>query len=94
MDRNAILPMLSYQGWHVRAAYIGCIGIHAHGRQVMSLLCKSESERIQGLLEAYFKTKNSREQDKEPWFGLRVGEKNLPLVITLSSLGKPGDANR
>ena len=38
---NLILPMLSYPG-HVRAKYIGCIGTHAHGRQVMSLLCQSE----------------------------------------------------
>ena len=35
---NLILPMLSYPGCHVRATYIGCIGTHANGRQVTSLL--------------------------------------------------------
>ena len=38
-DIKSILPMLSYPGCHVRATYIGCIGTHAHGRQVTSLLC-------------------------------------------------------
>ena len=46
--------MLSYQGCHVRASYIGCIGTHAHCRQVTSS-CEIASQRIQGLLEAYFK---------------------------------------
>ena len=50
----------------MRASYIGCIGTNAHGRQVMSLThcyvkvtssCEIASERIQGLLEAYFKIK-------------------------------------
>ena len=36
---NLILPRLSYPGCHMRATYIGCIGTHAHGRQVTSLLC-------------------------------------------------------
>ena len=36
---NLILPMLSYPGCHVRASNIGCIGTHANGRQVTSLLC-------------------------------------------------------
>ena len=36
---NLILPRLSYPGCHLRATYIGCIGTHAHGHQVMSLLC-------------------------------------------------------
>ena len=39
---NLILPMLSYPGCHVRATYIGCIGTHAYGRQMMSLLCLSD----------------------------------------------------
>ena len=39
---NLILPMLSYPGCHVRAIYIGCIGIHAHGRHVTSLLCSTD----------------------------------------------------
>ena len=26
----------------MRAKYIGCIGTHAHGRQMMSLLCQSD----------------------------------------------------
>ena len=36
---NLILSMLSYPGCLVRVTYIGCIGSHAHGRQVRSLLC-------------------------------------------------------
>ena len=36
---NLILPMLSYPDCHVRATCIGCIGIHAYGRQVTSLVC-------------------------------------------------------
>ena len=57
--------MLSYSGCHVRAIdgwYIGCIGTHAHGRQVTSLLCQfvtsscnNASPHIQGHLEACFK---------------------------------------
>ena len=35
---NLILLMLSYRGCHPRASYIGCIGTHAHGRQV-TVLC-------------------------------------------------------
>ena len=51
----------------MRATYIGCIGTHAHGRQVTSLLCLSDVIifNIQGLLVAYFKIKkNSGEQEK------------------------------
>ena len=33
---NLTSPMLSYQGCHVRATYIGCIETHAHCRQVTS----------------------------------------------------------
>ena len=36
---NLILAMLSFPGCHVRANNIDCIGTHAHGRQVTSLLC-------------------------------------------------------
>ena len=49
----------------MRAIYIGCIGIHAHGRQVTSFfvkvtsLCEIASQRIPGLLEAYFKIKKT-----------------------------------
>ena len=47
---SEILPCVSksylthaiYPGSHVRATYIGCIGTHAHGRQVTSLLCLSD----------------------------------------------------
>ena len=39
---NLILPMLSYPGYHVRVSNIGCIGTHAHGRHVTSLLCKCD----------------------------------------------------
>ena len=37
-DETSITFMLSYPGCHVRASYIGCIGTHAHCRQVTSLL--------------------------------------------------------
>ena len=49
----------------MRATYIGCIGDHAHGRQMTSLLCEIASKRIQQLLETYFSIKNSGEQEKE-----------------------------
>ena len=39
---NLILLRLSYTGCHMRATYIGCIGTHAHGCQVTSLLCLSD----------------------------------------------------
>ena len=48
-----------------RRLLIGCIKTHTHGRQVTST-CKIASKRIQGLLEAYFGTKNSGEQEKNP----------------------------
>ena len=38
-EENLILPRLLRE---VRATYIGCIGTHAHGRQVTSLLCLSD----------------------------------------------------
>ena len=38
-DRKSYLTNFSYPGYHVRVTYIGCIGTHAHGRQVTSLLC-------------------------------------------------------
>ena len=34
--------MVSYAGCHVMSTYIGCIGTHAHGRQVTSLLCLND----------------------------------------------------
>ena len=36
--------------------FIGCIGTHVHGRQVMSVLssCDNVSHHTQGHLEAYF----------------------------------------
>ena len=63
---NLILTMLSSTGCHVRAKYIGCIGTHAHCRQVTSLLCLSDVimwNCIQGLLGASFQIKNSGEQE-------------------------------
>ena len=50
-DRKSYLTQakISYPGCHVRATYIGCIGTHANGHQVMSLLylvtssCKNAS---------------------------------------------------
>ena len=38
-DRKSYLTHVSYLGCQVRATYIGCIGTHAHCRQVTSLLC-------------------------------------------------------
>ena len=77
----------------MRAEYIGCIGTHAHGHQVMSLLCKVTSsckiasQHIQELLEAYFKIKkNNGEQGRT--------KKSVPQDHCLSSLNKPGDAKR
>ena len=40
---NLILPFLSYPGCHVRATCISCIGTHAYGRQVTSLLCENDA---------------------------------------------------
>ena len=40
VDDNVL--MLFYPGCHVRTTYTGCTGIHAHGRQVTSLLCLSD----------------------------------------------------
>ena len=37
---TSITFMLSYPDCHARASYIGCIGTHAHCRQVTSLLYK------------------------------------------------------
>ena len=39
---NLSLLRLSSPGCNVSAKDIGCIGTHAHGRQVTSLLCKSD----------------------------------------------------
>ena len=36
--KSYLTHAISYPGCHVRATYIGCIGTHAHGRQVTSLL--------------------------------------------------------
>ena len=35
----------------MRAIYIGCIGTHVHGRQVMSLLCLSDVIMCNCILE-------------------------------------------
>ena len=49
----------------MRATYIGCIGTHAHGRQVTSLLCLSDVIMYNCILAypgtsgAYFKLKNT-----------------------------------
>ena len=54
--------MLSNPGCHVTAKYIGCIGTHAHCRQVTSLLFLSDvimRNYIQGLLGAYFQIKKT-----------------------------------
>ena len=38
-NRKSHLTHVSYPGCHMSATYIDCIGTHAHGRQVTSLLC-------------------------------------------------------
>ena len=66
------------------------------GRQVTSL-CEIAYERIQGLMEAYFKlnkliNKNSGEQEKKSIIRVRIGlKKSVPRDHPLSSLGKPRD---
>ena len=40
--RKSYLTHAIFPGCHVRAKYIGCIGTHALGRQVTSLLCQSD----------------------------------------------------
>ena len=67
--------------------YIGCIGTHAHGRQVTSLLCYSDINIFR--ISAYSGTSGSlfqcvfySEQEKES-ICVRMGLKNLPLTISL-----------
>ena len=55
----------------MRATYIGCIGTHAHGRQVTSLLCLSDVIMFNCILAysetsgcLFFFKKNSGEQEK------------------------------
>ena len=78
---NLILPMLSYPGCHVSAKYIGCIGNHAHGRQVTSLLCQSDVI-IKCCLSEYSGTFGSvvsnGEQEKESIIRVGVGLKIRP----------------
>ena len=74
------------------AKYIGCIGTHAHGPQVMSLLCQSDVI-ITFRISAYSGTSGSLflrinvvsngEQEKESLIRVRVGKKNPSLVITV-----------
>ena len=54
----------------MRATYIGCIGTHAHGRQVTSLLCLSDVIMFNCILAysetsgcLFFLKKNSGEQE-------------------------------
>ena len=81
---NLILPMLSYPGCHVRAKYIGCIGTHANGRQVTSLLCQSDVI-ITCHISTYSRTSGSLllrsngDQEKEFIIWMRVGYKNPSL---------------
>ena len=69
--------MLSYPDCHVRATYIGCIGTHAQGRQMTSLLCLSEVIiwncilAFSGTSGSLFK-KKSGEQEKESIIRVRV----------------------
>ena len=73
---NPILPMLSYTGCHMSAKYIGCIGTHAHSRQVMSLLCQSDFI-ITCHISAYSGTSRSFYKNKM-WY-LMVSKKKNPL---------------
>ena len=58
----------------------GCIGTHAHGRQVASS-CEFAIKRIQGLLEAYFKITNSGEQEKRIHYSCEVMiETSVPRI--------------
>ena len=52
----------------MKGQFIGCIGTQAHGCQCLVKVtssCDIASQRIQGLLEAYFKMKVNGEQEKE-----------------------------
>ena len=68
----------------MRAIYIGCIGTHAHGRQVTSLFCKMTSSCaiaswcIQGLFEAYLKKKKKKKKNKKKKKKTVVSMKNNP----------------
>ena len=55
--------------------------------------CNNASQRIQGLLEAYFKQTVNGVQEKT-LFVWRWNKKSVPQDHRLSSRGKPRDANR
>ena len=65
----------------MRALYVGCIGTHAHGRQLTSLLCLSDvimCNCILAYLGTYgsfliLKYKNSVEQERESIIRVRIG---------------------
>ena len=79
----------------MRATYIGCIGTHAHGSQVTSLLCLSDVIMWNWILAylvtsgSLFKKKNSGEQLRKRIHYLCDGriEKSVPRIHRLSSLG-------
>ena len=72
----------------MRATYIGCIGTHA-----LTSSCESASKRIQGLLEAYFKTKKQWGARKRIHYSCEVRiEKYVPWDHHMSSLCKPRNA--
>ena len=62
----------------MRTTYIGCIGTHAHCRQVTALLCLSDVMRncilaYSGTSGSLFFFKKNGEQEKESFIHLRVG---------------------
>ena len=91
--------MLSNPGCHVRDTYIGCIGTHAHCRQVMSLLCLSDVITYNCIL-AYSGT--SRACLKKQWYARKIVhyscecriKKCVPQDHRLTSLCKPRDAKQ
>ena len=97
-----ILPMLPYQGCReTHGLFIGCIGTHTKGRQVTSMFIQSEvtcdiaSQRIHGLLEAYFDIKSQWWATKRIYHLYEDGiEKSVPHDHHFSSLGKPYGAKR
>ena len=71
--------MLSYPGYHVSASYLVVLELTRmvvkwrHCYVNVTSPCEIASERIQGLLEAYFNIKNRGEQEKESIIHVRVG---------------------
>ena len=52
---------------YLTQAVLGCIGAHVHCRQVTSS-CDRASQRMEGLLEAYFRIIVNGEQENNPLY--------------------------